>query len=141
MILFQFTKCPDLILLGDYEIDEKNFTLGCSMKAEIIIQDEKIEPIHLAFECTKEGLFVSSKNFSLFQLNDKKISGKKLLKLNDHILIGETEFILKDYIYPTHIYLHSEISQKYKEVKMSDPSKFQIIKELERLILKSEFEK
>jgi hypothetical protein len=141
MIQFQFTKCPDLILLGTYEIDEKIFTLGCSIKAEIIIQDEKIEPIHLIFECSRDGLYVSSKDLVFFQLNNKKMSGKKLLKLNDKVLIGETEFVLTAYTFPEHIFLHSEIPQKYQEVKMNDPAKFQIIKELERLILNSEFEK
>jgi hypothetical protein len=141
MIQFQFTKCPDLILLGSYEIDEKVFTLGCSMKAEIIIQDEKIEPIHLIFECSRDGLYVSSKDLLFFQLNNKKISGKKLLKLNDRILIGETEFSLSQYTFPEHIFLHSEIPQKYQEVKANDPTKFQIIKELERIILEIEMGK
>lgn len=141
MIQFNFKKCPDLILQGAYEIDEKVFTLGNSMRADLIVQDPKLEPIHLIFECKKEGLYVSTKELIFFQLNQKRISGTKLLKINDHIMIGETEFTLSHYVYPEHIFLHSEIPEAYQNLKTSNPLKFKIIKELERILLDIEMEK
>jgi len=141
MIQFNFKQCPDLIMQGLYDIDEKVFTIGNSMKADIIIQDKKIEPLHLVFECKKEGLYVSTKDLIYFQLNQKKISGKKLLKQNDLIAIGETKFTLENYLYPEHIFLHSEIPEAYRQLKNTNPLKFKIIKELERIILDIELEK
>lgn len=89
MINLKILKSTDHNAEGTYQYQFDVLTIGRTEKNDLIIKDQNIPSIALMLIIDGESLFLQTLQPELFcYINNKKISGKKLLQKGDHIVIA-----------------------------------------------------
>lgn len=98
MIILDFKSSPDLDLVGLHTYYKNRLVLGRN-RGDLLIDDNLSGP-HLSFDLNEKGLFAQILDKSnVFHVNGKRIGGRKNIEPGDHIQIGETLFLVKNFFY------------------------------------------
>ncbi len=92
MIEISITSSPDEEVIGTHRYFFENIFLGPYPSCHLVIGDPHLEGLTLVFENTEKGVAVSEKGGNFYLSNGKKISGKRIHKKNDVIILGHTVF-------------------------------------------------
>jgi hypothetical protein len=98
MIYLEITKSPDPLLLGLYEFEFDQISIGRSKRNDLVFLDKELPSVFMHLKIIQEHLVVKSlKRGPFFFINGKKISGTLKLKLNDLIAFGDNEIRILKY--------------------------------------------
>lgn len=93
MINLKVLKSTDPNAEGTYEYQFDVLTLGRTEKNDLIIKDQLLPSIALMFIIEGNSLFVQTLHPDLFCfINNKKMSGRKLLQAGDIVVLGSHSF-------------------------------------------------
>lgn len=93
MINLKVLKSTDPNAEGTYEYQFDVLTLGRTEKNDLIIKDQLLPSIALMFIIEGNSLFVQTLHSDLFCfINNKKMSGRKLLQAGDIVVLGSHSF-------------------------------------------------
>lgn len=133
MINFEILNSSDTEFNGTYLNHFDSFLVGSSHRADIVIEDPSINPLHLSLEVKEETIICRSyeKEFS-FLVNNKKYSGTKVLKCQDVLSIGETSIRI----------LNFALSENTEDLSIEEhyASSIEKVPQLEQIILQLEKE-
>jgi pSer/pThr/pTyr-binding forkhead associated (FHA) protein len=92
MIYLEVTKSSDPLVLGLYEFEFDQISIGRSKRNDLIFLDPELPLKYLQLKIVQEQLVVQSLNRnSFFFINGKKISGTLKVKNNDIIAFGDNQ--------------------------------------------------
>ncbi len=92
MLCFQIIKSNDESMPNQLLSHFDKFIIGSSKRADIIIKDHSVSPLHISLEVKKDSIVCRSfLKGTVFLINKKKYSGAKVIKVNDIISLGETQ--------------------------------------------------
>ncbi|MDD4973032.1 MAG: FHA domain-containing protein [Bacteriovorax sp.] len=92
MIYLEVTKSSDPLVLGVYQFEFDQISIGRSKKNDLIFLDRELPLQYLLIKLAQGQLIVQSLNRSpFFFVNGKKISGTLKLKANDTVAFGENQ--------------------------------------------------
>jgi hypothetical protein len=92
MIYLEVTKSSDPLVLGLYEFEFDQISIGRSKRNDLIFLDLELPLKYLQLKIIQEQLVVQSLNrTSFFFINGKKISGTLKVKNNDIIAFGDNQ--------------------------------------------------
>lgn len=92
MIYLEVTKCLDPLVLGVYEFEFDQVSIGRSKKNDLIFLDRELPLKYLHIKFVRGELIVQSLVRSpFFFVNGKKISGTLKIKINDTIAFGNNQ--------------------------------------------------
>jgi pSer/pThr/pTyr-binding forkhead associated (FHA) protein len=98
MIYLEITKSSDPLLLGLYEFEFDQISIGRSKRNDLVFLDKELPIVFMHLKIIQEHLVVKSlKRSPFFFINGKKISGTLKLKLNDLIAFGDNEIRILKY--------------------------------------------
>ena len=135
MINIEIINSPDKNFEGTYLSQFDHFLIGSSQRADIVIEDKDIDPLHITLEVKDNALICRSFKKDLsFLVNKKKYTGTKVIKPQDIITIGETEFKILNFIAMENTDENS-IEELYASAIEKIPELEPVIFQLEREIL------
>ena len=107
MLNFEVLYSEDQSLSINFLNNFDRFTIGSSSKADIVILDSQILPLHLKLKIKDNSLICKSYDEkNLFNVNGKKYTGSKVIKVNDELIIGNTSIKISNFsqkeIAPSH---------------------------------------
>ncbi len=92
MIKLEITKSDDPNACGIYEFQYDVISIGRSFKNDVILNEKTIPQFSFILYIDKNQLFLQTNSSETFCLvNNTKLAGKKLVKNNDSIKIGNSE--------------------------------------------------
>ena len=98
MISFEITHSPTLEILGQHSYEFNKVNLGNALSSHLIINDPKVNLKEITIFIKEDQAFIEGPSLNTFYMvNGKKISGRKLININDEIEIGDTKIILLEY--------------------------------------------
>lgn len=132
MIKVLFTQSPDTLVLHEFYFPLNIISFGTALDNNLVINDSALTSKALRLEATKDGLICSNVNIPYFHSNGKKISGSKLHKKDDLVVIGKTSFKIIDYLFDA-TYLNN-IQKAYIETIRAHPDAKEVLKEIKQEI-------
>ncbi len=97
MIELEILISPDQEVIGKHQFFLPKIEVGKSHQCQLPIRDPQCSSSSLYLESTKDNLFIRNTQLASYHFNEKKISGKKLVRPGDQIKIGQTIIILINY--------------------------------------------
>ncbi len=95
MIKLNVIQAPELIYLGEVNINLPNITIGRLLKNTIAINDPSFGNQKISLSLSKKGLYATSESF--FKINGKRIKGNIKVKEKDTISLGNTTIEIISY--------------------------------------------
>ena len=122
MIKLSIVKSPDREVLGHYETQKINITIGSSCRNDLVISDSEIISSHLRLKLTSQGLLVKNINrVPYFFSNGKKVSGEKLHVKGDSFLLGQTKVEILELSYQKEFDVRAELQQRVGAITKKQP--------------------
>lgn len=91
MIEFQVLNSPDSLALDKHLYFMNRIVVGKN-DGDLLIDDDSLESPHIRLELNAKGLFVENIPPKLeYHVNGKRLRGRRVLKQDDIIAIGDTE--------------------------------------------------
>lgn len=132
MINLKVFKSTDPNAEGTYEYQFDVLTIGRTEKNDLIFKDNQIPSIAVMLIIDQASLFLQTLQPELFCfINNKKISGKKLLQLGDQIKIGNHSFEIVAFRKTDE---STDFGKAYEEFLKSNPNQQYILDILDREI-------
>lgn len=92
MIYLEVTKSSDPLVLGVYEFEFDQISIGRSKKNDLIFLDRELPLNYLHIKMVQGQLIIQSLTRSpFFFINEKKVSGTLKIKANDTIAFGDNQ--------------------------------------------------
>lgn len=97
MISIKILNSPDENKITSFHFEFDSITIGSRKKCDIYIKDQLIKKLILQLDVKDKSVVIKNNDSDLFYfVNGKKISGSKLIKIGDHIKLGETQFTIEE---------------------------------------------
>jgi hypothetical protein len=135
MLSFNILYSEDQSISPEFISYFDRFIIGSSKRADIIIDDELISPLHLKLEVKDSSLICKSyDNENSFKVNGKKYTGSKVIQINDEIVMGNTSIKITNFS-KMEIVPNDNLEEVYSEAIEKIPALDNIISELEKEII------
>lgn len=132
MINLKVVKSTDPNAEGTYEYQFDVLTIGRTEKNDLIFKDNQLPSIAIMLIIDQASLFLQTLQPEFFCfINNKKISGKKLLQLGDQIKIGNHSFEIVAFQKTDET---TDFGKAYEEFLKSNPNQQYILDILDREI-------
>jgi pSer/pThr/pTyr-binding forkhead associated (FHA) protein len=119
MIYLEVTKSSDPLVLGMYEYEFDQISIGRSKKNDLIFLDRELPLHYLVIKLVQGQLIVQSLTRApFFFVNGKKISGTLKLKDNDIVAFGDNQIRIIESAVTNH---SVDFSSTYEDFNKSSP--------------------
>jgi hypothetical protein len=134
MISFDILYSEDNTLSTSFLSYFDKFIIGSSRRADIVILDSMVAPLHIKLEVKENALICKSfSDEQSFNVNGKKYKGSKVIKVNDELLIGNTHLKITN-IAQMEIAPDDQLQELYQSAITKIPELKEIITELKKEI-------
>lgn len=137
MLKIEITESSDFEIIGTHVFFKKVISIGRSKTEDLIIFDQDIELHHLEIQQVQNGILISNKASQFFHTNGKKVSGKKLHRINDTVKIGNTEFKITEYS-PWSMDNKDSFEERYDKLTHEKPQFKHLLRSLENELVRLE---
>ena len=132
MLKFKIEHSTDTDLIGVYELDKKVIKFGTSLKGDIIIDDDKVEDIHMVIYQTAEKLIIDMKaRREPTYINGKKLQGLFTLKNSDIITLGNTKIEIVDFSPPKESATQTILRNQFEAIAKNEPKLANLLLKIE----------
>ncbi len=137
MIELEFIKSPDLDLTSKFKVSGNRLILGKTKMADLLIADPTFSSLVFALEVYDQQTLVAyiENNTQLFFVNNKKVSGKKKILIDDIIQIGETIFKVIKAEFLLNYDSKLRLTNNYKKILKTDELYSELLHELEKELI------
>jgi len=130
MISIEFISGPDTTLLGLYQSNFNYLTIGTHKKNSIIIHDPNLLNYQFTLMIRDDLLYIKSESDkAYFLVSGKKFYGKKNLRSDDLLKVGETTIKIISFKYSTIV--GKSLTQRFKEATNNKPELVPLLENLE----------
>lgn len=124
MLHLEIIDSYDSELLGEYLYNFPYITAGSNQVCQLILEDKKVNPIHVKLEPSNEGVWVKSFRDAPYLSNGIKVIGNTLHKRGENFSIGSTIFKVLDCKEAAPTPNQKELLE---ELAFSDPPTFDLV--------------
>ncbi|MBT3583856.1 MAG: hypothetical protein HN509_03035 [Halobacteriovoraceae bacterium] len=137
MIEIEIIESPDPEILGPHSFYFQKLIFGRSKNSHLFIDDRALCKNHIRIEKSESGVLCQNMESKFYLSNGKKISGKKLHKIDDLIKIGETTLKIVS-VSNDDTATKPSLSEKYNAAIERNPKLEELFVEIENEILSVE---
>ena len=124
MIEFTITHCQQENLLGTWEYHINTLVLGGESSKIPALSDLPILSLHLE----NAKLFIQTATY--FFINKIRFQGKKMIQVNDEIVVGNFQFKIEKFSQREIVTLKNILNQNYNEIEKKENDLISILQKL-----------